>query len=80
MTLLALDIVTPDLPHRRRDETFDYPVHKILLGNEVLIAENLADLSAVSGRRVLAHAFPLIVRGGDAGHVRIVLDDAVDQD
>lgn len=75
--LLAVDFITPDLPHTRRKEGFDYPVHKILLGNDVLIAENLADLSAFAGRRVFAYAFPLIVRGGDAGHARIVLSDDV---
>ena len=77
--LLAVDFITPDLPHARRDEEFDFPVHKILLGNEVLIAENLADMSAFAGRRVFAYAFPLIVRGGDAGHARIVLSDDVPQ-
>jgi len=75
--LLAVDFITPDLPHARREDGFDYPVHKILLGNEVLIAENLADLSVFSGQRVFAYAFPLIVRGGDAGHARIVLTDDV---
>ena len=74
---LAVDFITPDLPHARRNEGFDFPVHKILLGNEVLIAENLADMSTFSGQRVFAYAFPLIVRGGDAGHARIVLSDEV---
>ncbi|GFG52687.1 cyclase family protein [Mycolicibacterium agri] len=73
--LLAVDMITPDLAHARRSEGFDYPVHKILLGNDVLIAENLSDMSAFAGRRVFAYAFPLIVRGGDAGHARIVLSD-----
>jgi kynurenine formamidase len=77
VTLLAMDMMTPDLPHVRRGEGFDFPVHRILLGNEVLIAENLADLSAFAGRRVFAYAFPLIVRDGDAGHARIVLSDDV---
>ena len=75
--LLAMDFITPDLPHVRRNEGFDFPVHKILLGNEVLIAENLADMSTFGGQRVFAYAFPLIVRGGDAGHARIVLSDEV---
>jgi arylformamidase len=75
--LVAVDMVTPDLPHVRRDEGFNFPVHKILLGNDVLIAENLADLSTFAGRRVFAYAFPLIVRDGDAGHARIVLTDDV---
>jgi arylformamidase len=75
VTLLALDLVTADLAHVRRDEGFDFPVHKILLGNDVLIAENVADLTPFAGRRVYAYAFPLLVRGGDAGHARIVLSD-----
>ena len=48
--------------------------HHILLENEVLIGENLANLDAVSGQRVRVFAFPLKIRGGDAGHARIVAE------
>lgn len=42
--LVAMDLPTPDLPICRRDQDFDWPAHRILLGNGVLIAENLANL------------------------------------
>lgn len=74
VNLLGIDAVTPDLPLVRRPDSFAFPVHNILLGNEVLIAENLASLASAAGRRVHITAFPLNVRGGDAGHVRMVLD------
>ncbi|TDE11822.1 cyclase family protein [Jiangella asiatica] len=72
--LVGVDVVTPDLPLPRRPEGFGFPVHHTLLGREILIAENLASLAPAAGRRVHVSAFPLIVRGGDAGHVRMVLD------
>jgi kynurenine formamidase len=74
VTMVAADLATPDLAIPRRQEGFDFPVHDILLGNDVLIAENLAGLERAAGRRVVVHAFPLVVRGGDAGHVRMVVD------
>jgi kynurenine formamidase len=74
VTLLGCDFATPDLAIPRRSEGFGFPVHHRLLGSDVLIAENLAPLGAAAGRRVTAYAFPLIVRGGDSGHARIVLE------
>jgi kynurenine formamidase len=74
ITMMGIDTLTPDLPFDRRPPGFDFPVHHILLGNDVLIAENLATLTAAAGHRVQVYAFPLLVRGGDAGHVRVVLD------
>jgi arylformamidase len=80
VTLVGMDALTPDLPFERRPPGFDFPVHHILLGNDVLIAENLASLTAAAGRRVQVYAFPLRVRGGDAGHVRVVLDVSSDDE
>ena len=52
MKLVAVDTITPDLPHDLRPEDFDYPVHCALLQRGILIAEQLANLDSVSGRRV----------------------------
>lgn len=71
---LGVDLITPDLPVHRRPAGFDYPVHRTLLGNDVLIAENLTGLEPLGGRRVRLLAFPLAVRGGDAGPARIVAE------
>jgi kynurenine formamidase len=50
--LVALDVATPDLPLARRPPEFDFPVHRTLLGNGVLIAESVANLGALAGSRV----------------------------
>jgi kynurenine formamidase len=71
---VGVDLITPDLPVHRRPEGFDFPVHRTLLGNDVLIAENLTGLDALAGGRVRLMAFPLAVRGGDAGPARIVAE------
>jgi kynurenine formamidase len=46
----------------------------MLLGNDVLIAENVANLGSLIGKRTRIMALPLRVRGSDAGHARIVAE------
>ena len=74
INLLGVDTLTPDLPVARRGEGFEFPLHRTLLGNGVLIAENLRGLGDAAGQRVTVYAFPVSVRGGDAGSVRMVLE------
>jgi kynurenine formamidase len=45
-----------------------------LLGNEVLIAENVANLGSIVGKRTRIMALPLRVKGSDAGHARIIAE------
>lgn len=71
---VGVDMITPDLPVHRRPAGFAFPVHRTLLGADVLIAENLTNLDALAGRRVALRAFPLAVQGGDAGPARIVAE------
>jgi arylformamidase len=71
---VGVDMITPDLPVHRRPQGFDFPVHRTLLGNDVLIAENLTNLDGLGGRRVRLLAFPLAIRGGDAGPARILAE------
>jgi kynurenine formamidase len=71
---VGVDLITPDLPVHRRGADFDFPVHRTLLGAGVLIAENLTNLDAVAGRHVTLRAFPLAIRGGDAGPARILAE------
>lgn len=71
--LVGLDTITPDLPGPYREAGWEeFPVHRELLGNEVLIAEHVGGLDAVAGERLEAFAFPLKVRDGDGAQVRIV--------
>jgi len=72
--MVGIDCCTVDLPVARRTESFDYPVHRALLGSGTLIIENLADVSAAHGQRVTIYAFPLALVGGDAAHARVVLE------
>ncbi len=72
--MLGLDMITVDLPTPMRPEGFTYPVHHILLENEVLIIENLANLGPIEGKRVKLYAFPLSIRGSDAGQARVVAE------
>jgi arylformamidase len=74
VTMLGLDLITVDLPTAMRPNPFDYAVHHILLENDVLIIENMANLDKVAGKRVHLYAFPLPIRGSDAAQARVVAE------
>lgn len=72
--LLGIDCITVDLPTPLRPKGFDFPIHHTLLGNGILIAENLANMGKIVGKKTRILAFPLQVKGSDAGHARIVAE------
>ena len=72
--MFGIDCITVDLPTPLRPKGFDFPVHRMLLGNDVLIAENVANLGSIVGKRTRIIALPLRVKGSDAGHARIVAE------
>jgi arylformamidase len=72
--LFGIDCITVDLPTPLRPKGFDFPVHKMLLGNNVLIAENVTNLGKIVGKRTRILALPLKIKGSDAGHARIVAE------
>ena len=72
--LVAMDVPTPDMPEAVRRPGFDWPVHHLLLGAGVLIAEHLAHLERVAGRRCGAFALPIPIAGSDGAPARIVAD------
>jgi kynurenine formamidase len=76
LNMVGVDTLSPDQPIDRRDNDaeFRYPIHRTLLGNDILIIENLSNLSEVSGRSGGYYAFPIVTLapGGDAGYVRFV--------
>ena len=72
--LFGIDCITVDLPTPMRQQGFEFPVHRILLGNGVLIAENVANLGEVVGKKIRILALPLKVKESDAGHARIVAE------
>ena len=72
--LFGIDCITVDLPTPLRPKGFDFPVHKTLLGNNVLIAENVTNLGAIVGKKTRIMALPLRIQGSDAGHARIIAE------
>lgn len=69
--LLAVDFPTPDLPGHRRPAGFDWPVHRLLLGNGVLICEHLRADAALAGRRAEFFFGAIPVVDGDGAPARI---------
>ncbi len=72
--MVALDCPTPDRPESLRPAGFDFPIHHILLGEDVLVAEHLTRLEQIVGRRSRAFAFPLPIRHADGSAVRFVAE------
>ncbi|MCW2778604.1 MAG: cyclase family protein [Frankiales bacterium] len=72
--MVAMDVPSPDRPEHLRPVGFDFPVHHVLLGAGVLVAEHLNDLEPVVGRRGRAFAFPLRIDGSDGSPVRFVVE------
>lgn len=77
-SLIGMDTLTPDIPgpHRSDDwpTTEAWPIHEILLGGGVLIAENLTNLNRIAGERVEVTAYPIKIRDGDGAQTRFVAD------
>jgi kynurenine formamidase len=78
LNMVGIDCFSPDQPIERRtdDSVFTYPIHRSLLGAEILIIENLVNLAAASGKRGNFWAFPVytLAPGGDAGHIRFMFE------
>jgi kynurenine formamidase len=70
VALVGVDTATPDIPVPLRPEGFDWPVHQVLLGAGVVIAEHLTGLGPLSGQRVELVLVPLNIRGADGSPVR----------
>lgn len=69
--LVGLDVLTPDIPVPYRVEGWlEFPVHRTMLGEEVLIAENLANLKRFVGQRVEVYGCPVNIRGADGAPAR----------
>jgi kynurenine formamidase len=70
--LMGIDTVTPDMPVPLRPKGFNWPIHRRLLGSGVLVAENLANLDAIAGKRVTIIAAPVVIKGADGGPARVL--------
>lgn len=73
---IGADTLSPDLPRDKRPADFDMPLHRQLLGRDILIIENLRNLIALRGRRVSISIGVVSYAGKDAGPARILAWDA----
>lgn len=69
--VLGLDTPGPDAPLRSGFRNGS-PLHFDLLGNEVIIVENLANLKSVAGRSIYVYAFPIKIEGSFGGPARVI--------
>jgi len=76
--LVALDTPTPEIPVGKRPPGFDWPVHHTLLRDGVLIAEQVANIGALAGRRAEFLFLPLNIVGGDGAPARVLGRPVVD--
>ena len=68
---LGVDFATPDMALSQRPEDFDWPVHKVLLGQGALVIENLTNVKALAGKRVEFVVGALNIVGADGSPARI---------
>jgi len=68
--LLGMDTPQPDNPKDGRGSPDDGKIHKILLGNECLLLEYLANLSEVKEGECMLIAAPLKLKDGDGAPAR----------
>jgi arylformamidase len=68
--LLAVDMPTPEISIHRRPQGFDWPVHRMLLRDGVLIAEGVANAGSLAGHRAELLFLPLNIVGGDGAPAR----------
>jgi kynurenine formamidase len=70
--LLAMDTPMPDNPKDGANAAEDSPVHKILLGQGIILVEYLTNLAALRRSEVELLVLPLKVRDGDGAPARCV--------
>ncbi|MFZ7121466.1 MAG: cyclase family protein [Eubacteriaceae bacterium] len=70
ISIVAIDVLSVD-----KTLSDNYPVHDILLSNNILIVENLCNLSGVKKRIGLYSFLPLKIKNGDGSPIRAVFID-----
>jgi len=70
--LLAVDMPTPDIAIDRRPEGFIWPVHRALLRDGVLIAEQVTQLESLIARRAEFMFLPLNIAECDGAPARVL--------
>jgi kynurenine formamidase len=67
-----MEVMDPDQKAKDKAEDYTYPVHDILLGNNILIVENLCNLDKIKKVRGLYSFLPLKLKGSDESPIRAV--------
>jgi len=70
--LLAVDTPTPEVSIHKRPDGFNLPVHRTLLRDGVLIAEQVTNASSLCGHRAEFLFLPLNIVGGDGAPARVL--------
>ena len=70
--LVAMDTINPDLPYDFRPDDFDFPVHCALLSRGILIAEQVANLEILNGRRAEFLFCALPIKDCDGAPARVL--------
>ena len=70
--LAAFDLPTPDLPVGRRPPGYDWPAHHVLLGQGVLVSENVTGLAGLAGQRLEFVFVALNIRDSDGAPARVM--------
>ena len=70
--LVAVDMPTPDIAIDRRPAGFIWPVHRILLRDGVLIAEQVTNLASLAGKRAEFMFCPLNIADCDGAPARVL--------
>lgn len=70
--LVAFDVPTPDLPLSRRPPQYHWPAHHVLLGQGVLVSENVFGLTPFAGQRLEFAFLALNIQGSDGAPARVV--------
>lgn len=70
VSMVGVDLLTPDMPEIVREDGFTWPAHHGLMDYGVLVMENVCNLRSLVRRRVEVVAVPIAIRGGDAAPVR----------
>jgi kynurenine formamidase len=70
--LLAMDTPTPDDPRNGRGTERDSPVHKLLLGKNIVLVEYLCNLKNLTQKNVELVVLPLKISEGDGAPARCI--------
>jgi arylformamidase len=70
--LIAVDVPTPEVALPARSADFDYPVHRLVLGSGVLIAEQVTNLGSLAGGSVEFMFCPISIVGSDGAPARVL--------